>query len=366
MTSLDLRRSANTGIWDTILNNTYWVSGAAISLDAPLLNASNGTVNFALADGGSFSIFASDTSNLFVAGSNFTLSVGFADGTTATASFTIPTPPPANIALNYNGKLRDRVGKSETALTADGFLDGTFTVTLQAGSGNRTVTSLDLRRSANTGIWDTILNNTYWVSGAAISLDAPLLNASNGTVNFALADGGSFSIFASDTSNLFAAGSNFTLSVGFADGTTATASFTIPTPPPANIALNYNGKLRDRVGKSETALTADGFLDGTFTVTLQAGSGNRTVTSLDLRRSANTGIWDTILNNTYWVSGAAISLDAPLLNASNGTVNFALADGGSFSIFASDTSNLFAAGSNFTLSVGFSDGTNATASAMTH
>ena len=114
------------------------------------------------------------------------------------------------------------------------------------------------------------------------------------------------------------------------------------------------------------ALAADNFLDGTFTVTLQAGSGNRTVTSLDLRRSANTGIWDTIPNDTYWVSGAASSLDAPLLNASNGTVNFALGDGGSFSIFASDTSNLFAAGSNFTLSVGFSDGTNATASAMTH
>jgi hypothetical protein len=327
-------------------------------------------VNFTLADGGSFNIFASDTSNnLFAAGSSFTLTVGFSDGTTATASFTIPTPPPTNISLNYNGKLRDRVGQGETALTGDGSLDGTFTVTLQAGSGNRTVTSLDLRRSANSGIWDTTPNNGYWVSGAASSLDAPLLNASNGTVNFTLADGGSFNIFASDTSNnLFAVGSSFTLTVTFSDGTMASANTTIfSSPPPSNppsITLAYLGKIRDRVGQGETALTADGFLDGTFTVTLQAGSGNRTVTSLDLRRSANTGIWDTIPNNGYWVSGAASSLDAPLLNASNGTVNFTLAEGAGFNIFASDaSSNPFAPGSSFTLTIGFSDGTNAIASA---
>src|SRR5262249_9553494 len=175
----------------------------------------------------SFIIFASDNStNLFAGGSSFTLTVAFADGSTATAGFTIPTLPPGNITLNYSGKLRDRVGQGETALTGDGSLDGTFTVTLQAGSGNRTVTSLDLRRSANTGIWDTIPNNTYWVSGAASSLDAPLLNATNGSLIFAVPDGGSFIIFASDNStNLFAGGLSFTLTVAFADGSTATAGF---------------------------------------------------------------------------------------------------------------------------------------------
>ena len=82
MTSLDLRRSANTGIWDTIPSNNHWVAGAASSLDAPLLNVTNGTVNFTLADGGSFNIFASDTANnLFAAGSSFTLTVAFSDGT---------------------------------------------------------------------------------------------------------------------------------------------------------------------------------------------------------------------------------------------------------------------------------------------
>jgi hypothetical protein len=90
------------------------------------------------------------------------------------------------------------------------------------------VTSIDLRRSANSGIWDTVSGNGYWVAGAANSLDASLLNASNGTVNFAVTDGGSFNVFASDASNLFSAGSSFTITVLFADGTTATAGATVP------------------------------------------------------------------------------------------------------------------------------------------
>jgi hypothetical protein len=124
--------------------------------------------------------------------------------------------------------LRDRVGQGETALTPDGTLDGTFTVTLLAGSGNRTVTSITLNRSGG-GVWDTVPNNSFWVAGAAGSLDTPLLNASNGTVNFALADGASFNVFASgDSRGLFTSGTNLTITVGFAGGATATKSVTIP------------------------------------------------------------------------------------------------------------------------------------------
>ena len=75
-------------------------------------------------------------------------------------------------------------------------------------------------------------------------------------------------------------------------------------------------------------------MDGTFTVTLSAGSGNRTVTRLDLAR-AGEGNWDTQPNNGFWVLGAASTLDAALFNAANGTVNFPLTAGSSFNIFAS-------------------------------
>ena len=327
----------------------------------------------------------------------------------------------ASIALSFNGQIRDRVGGGETALSADGQMDGTFTVTLSAGSGNRTVTGLDLAR-AGQGSWDTQPDNGSWVLGAASTLDAALFNAANGTVNFPLTAGSSFNIFASDFQGaMFVAGSSFTLTASFADGSTATAeasigagalptvtvaatdanaaeaatpntgiftvsrtgstaaaltvnytvggtatngtdyttiptsvvipagsasatitvtpiddtasegnetvvvtlsssaSYTVGSPsaatvtiadndvaPAASIALSFNGQIRDRVGGGETALSADGQMDGTFTVTLSAGSGNRTVTRLDLARAVTkvTGIPSLTMVFGYWVRRA--------------------------------------------------------------
>ena len=139
---------------------------------------------------------------------------------------------PPSIALSFNGQIRDRVGEGETALNADGAMDGTFTVTLSAGSGNRTVSRLDLARSG-LGNWETQPNNGFWVLGAAGTLDAALFNAANGTVNFPLTAGSSFNIFASNFQGaMFVAGSSFTLTVSFADGSTATATASIGALPP--------------------------------------------------------------------------------------------------------------------------------------
>jgi hypothetical protein len=70
-------------------------------------------------------------------------SASYTVGSPSVATVTIAdndVAPPASIALSFNGQIRDRVGEGETALSADGAVDGTFTVTLSAGSGNRTVT----------------------------------------------------------------------------------------------------------------------------------------------------------------------------------------------------------------------------------
>ena len=251
-------------------------------------------------------------------------------------------------------------------MIADGSLDGTLSVTLQPGSGNRTVSQLELKRGNNGGIlWNTVPGDGNWVLGAAASLDAPLFNISNGSVNFAVADGGSFNIFASDSNNsLFPAGATLILTAKFTDGSIATANATVTAPMPPNIALTFAGKARDRVGGGDAAVAADGSLDATLSVTLQPGSGNRTVSQLELKRGNNGGIlWNTVPGDGNWVLGAAAS-DAPLFNISNGSVNFAVADGGSFNIFASDSNNsLFPAGATLILTAKFTDGSIATANA---
>src|SRR5438876_350275 len=48
---------------------------------------------------------------------------------TLTGGFTVTSASAATLSLAYNGKLRDRVGQGNTALGADGALDGTLTAT---------------------------------------------------------------------------------------------------------------------------------------------------------------------------------------------------------------------------------------------
>src|SRR5260370_13998244 len=139
-------------------------------------------------------------------------------------------------------------------------LDGTLTATL-SGSGGRTVTALTLQ-STGPGTWDTDGGSAYWALGVAATLDGVLLNnPASMTVNFAVADGGTFVLFASDYAGIeFAPGAALTLTATLSDGTTATATTTSvaeASPPPpwsASLNLTYNGKLRDRVGQGNTAL----------------------------------------------------------------------------------------------------------------
>ena len=538
VTNLELRRTGSIDLWDSNSASAPWALGAASSLDSALLNGANGTVNFAVADGGAFYVFASDYNPTpFVSGAAFMITANFADGTSASASLTLPamptigsvTPsigaqganltvtvagtgfqpgatasfgagitissttvvsstqlsvaisiataatvgprdvtvtnpdgqsvirsngftvqsPPPVLGLAFLGRLRDKVGQSSAAFAPDGALDGTFRVTLQAGSGQRTVTGLELRRNGSIDAWDANSATSPWALGAAATLDSALLNAGNGTVSFTVADGGTFQLFASDYNPTpFVGGASFTVTASFADGTTATATATLPAmpsissvapsagtrgaslsvtvtgtsfqsgasasfgagitinsttvasatqlsvalsiaggaavgprdvtvtnpdgqsavrpngftvqPPAPTLSLAFLGRLRDKVGQSSSAFAPDSKLDGTFQVTVLVGSGQRTVARLELRRNGSIDTWDTDPATGAWALGAGAGLDTALLNAGNGTVNFGVADGGSFYVFASDYNPTpFYGGAGFTVTANFADGTSA-------
>jgi hypothetical protein len=154
---------------------------------------------------------------------------------TVTATFSPGPAPTAGVtalSLAYNGKVRDRVGQGEAALAPDGALDAALTVTL-SGSGGRTVTGLLLTSNWSSwpGTWRSSSPGTgNWVLAAAATLDEPLLNAP-GTmaVNFPVADGGSFVVFAADyLGGEFLPGNTLTVTATFSDGSTATAVTTAP------------------------------------------------------------------------------------------------------------------------------------------
>src|SRR5947207_7177969 len=124
------------------------------------------------------------------------------------------TPP--TLCLACCGNLRDNHCLPTRRSSDLGALDGSFRVTVGAGSGARTVTRLELRRAGGGGVWDTDPATANWALGAAASLDGALLNAVTGTVSFGVADGGAFFVLASDLiPSLFGSGAGFTLIANF-------------------------------------------------------------------------------------------------------------------------------------------------------
>jgi glucose/arabinose dehydrogenase len=92
VTALRLHSSA-PGNWDTSNTTSYWVLGVARSLDGALLNTP-GTmaVNFPVADGGTFVLFASDYQGKeFLPGRTLTFTATFADGSSASTAAAVPS-----------------------------------------------------------------------------------------------------------------------------------------------------------------------------------------------------------------------------------------------------------------------------------
>src|SRR5207244_4972070 len=171
---------------------------------------------------------------------------------TLAGGFTVVSalPASATLTLVYNGKVRDRVGQGEGALGPDGALDATLTATLSA-SGGRTVTGLrlDSNWASAPGVWLTSSPGAgHWGLAAAPTMDGAVVDAA-GTlaVNFRVADGGSFVVFAGDyLGSEFLPGRTLTLIATFSDGSTATAVTTVAATAAAAAAtmltLTYTGK----------------------------------------------------------------------------------------------------------------------------
>jgi hypothetical protein len=270
-------------------------------------------VSFGVADGGTFFVFASDLSpSPFTPGNGFTLTANFADGTTASATVTVPVVPTISSVSPSSG--------------APG---ASLTVTLMG-------TNFQAGASASFGAGVTVTSTTV-VSSSQLSVGLAIAAA--------------------------AALGPRDVTVTNPDGQSAIrpGGFTV-APAPPTLSLAYLGKVRDKVGGGNAAFNADGALDGSFQVTVGAGSGARTVTRLELRASG--GVWDTDTATPHWALGAAASLDSGLLNnASTGGVSFGVADGGTFFVFASDLSpSPFTPGASFSLTVTLADGSVVTVS----
>ena len=169
-------------------------------------------------------------------------------GTSTAAPTPTPSPTPAGLTLSFDGRLRDRVSRSETGISGDGDSDGTFTVTLPPGSANKVITKLDLV-GENGNRWDTAPNNGLWVVGISDALDSPLLNNADGSVSFQAGNPGVFKLFVPDSNpSSFLQAKTFTLTVTFSDTTTATAGTAVSQEPTWDMGISMSGPTSVKVG----------------------------------------------------------------------------------------------------------------------
>src|SRR5205814_7504760 len=102
--------------------------GAGITVSSTTVGSST-QPSVALAIGATAAMGARDVTVANPDGQSVVLTGGFA-----------VAPPPPTLGLAFLGKLLGRAAQRDTAFSADGALDGSFRVTVQAGSGARTVT----------------------------------------------------------------------------------------------------------------------------------------------------------------------------------------------------------------------------------
>ncbi len=162
-----------------------------------------------------------------------------------------PTPsptPPLAATLSFEGRLRDRVNRSDAGITPDGDVDGTFTLSLPPAAYTKSYKSIVLV-GPNGNEWDTIpqqspplpLPEVKWVVGISDSLDGQLFNCSDGSLTCnprQVGSPGVSKLFVPDSiPTSFVTGNTFSITVTFSDNTIATGSTTIGTIPTTDLGM---------------------------------------------------------------------------------------------------------------------------------
>ena len=224
----------------------------------------------------------------FVSATKLTSQILASDiGTDGTFPITVVNPAPGGgtsnavnftvspMAISFDGRLRDRVSKSESGLCfntaappahgmtspiCDGDTDGTFSLVLSFNSFSKSITKLDLV-GQNGNRWDTVPGNGNWVVGLTRSIDAPFENGNDGSLNLVpVGNLGTFKLFVPDSNpSSFVQGKTFSLTITFSDSSTLTASTTVQQTPTWDMGIGMRGP-------STTMIVGDRF---SYSVSLQ-------------------------------------------------------------------------------------------------
>ncbi|MFZ1010565.1 MAG: carboxypeptidase regulatory-like domain-containing protein [Candidatus Sulfotelmatobacter sp.] len=132
-------------------------------------------------------------------------------------------PSSGNTSLVYQGDVADLVGGGSNGLTPGPTNNAVFTLSLNIGQGvTRTISSITLSGPQS---FSTNSSNL----GVAADVGGPLLNGTNGTVNFPVTTGATLTLFAVDN-GFIQAGDTYTATAVFSDGSQFVAEYIYVAP----------------------------------------------------------------------------------------------------------------------------------------
>ncbi|HTC93759.1 MAG TPA: carboxypeptidase regulatory-like domain-containing protein [Terriglobales bacterium] len=175
-----------------------------------------------------------------------------------------PSIPPSSGAtsLVYQGNLVDRIGGGASGLSPDGQLDAVFTLSLSVGQGvTRQISYIDL---AGPVTRSTRFGGGTGVLGVAVDVGSPLLNGSDGNVNFPVSGSAALTLFAVD-GGFVQPGATYTVTAVFTDGSQFVATFTI-VPPADRTQVAHSATFTT----NPTTVIVNGATPGTTVITLTA------------------------------------------------------------------------------------------------
>lgn len=199
------------------------VSGGGLTINVKD-TASTATATATSAGDGSFAtnIAAAVNDTLSLTATDAVGNVSAATLITVRQTASLP-PSSGNTSLAYQGDVVDRVGGGSNGLSPDGQMDAVFTMSLNIGQGlTRTISYITLVGPQTRSTQSSSL-------GVAADVGSPLLNGTNGQINFPVTTGATVTLFAVDN-GLIQAGATYTATAVFTDGSQFVATFTYVAP----------------------------------------------------------------------------------------------------------------------------------------
>ena len=353
--------------WDTIPSNGLWLLG--VTQAGKVLNSQDGSVEIPVKDKITLDLWMTDNGAIRNGKSQFEVTVSFTDGSSVTKAVSSAgdESEDSGTAVLIGEYNKDIVGASESR-SGNGKKDWAIDLDLTSAG---TITEMQLVNVAGpAGEWDTVPGNGRWLMGIT-DVNGKVLNSSNGSISIPIGKRTQYRLFVENNGSLGDSLTKSRLTISFDDGrkqvmdvSSDAARGTTPDrgtqgSSDKEVALSGPRKASssDYVGPNER-VAKNGKTDWLFNVSFK---GKGKVETITLESIDENGVWDTIPNNGYWLTGVVAPGRGLLNNKRTGAVLFEVPRYSNLQLFVEDDGTIAQGSRYFRVTVEWDDGTVSTA-----